>query len=54
MKTIYTALHRRHAQASELHRGRLVAPFERPERADRIIETVRARKLGSVEEPGRR
>jgi acetoin utilization deacetylase AcuC-like enzyme len=51
MKTIYTPLHRQHAQQSELNRGHLVTPFERPERADRIIETVQERKLGPVEEP---
>jgi acetoin utilization deacetylase AcuC-like enzyme len=51
MKTIYTALHRQHDQKLELNRGHLVTPFERPERADRIIETVTASHLGPVEEP---
>jgi acetoin utilization deacetylase AcuC-like enzyme len=51
VKTIYTALHRQHAQQFELNRGRMGTPFERPERADRILEAVRARKLGPVEEP---
>jgi acetoin utilization deacetylase AcuC-like enzyme len=53
MKTIYTALHRQHAQQSELNRGRMGPPFERPERADRILEAIRARKLGPVEAPAR-
>jgi acetoin utilization deacetylase AcuC-like enzyme len=49
--TIYSNHHRDHAPKGELNRGKLVTPFERPERADRILAAVRTARLGSVEEP---
>lgn len=51
MKTIYSPLHRQHAPESEFNRGHIVQPFERPERADRIVDAIRAAKIGSIEEP---
>jgi acetoin utilization deacetylase AcuC-like enzyme len=51
MKTVYAQLHHGHSPRSEFNRGQLVPPFERPERADRVLEAVRAAKLGAIEEP---
>jgi acetoin utilization deacetylase AcuC-like enzyme len=51
MITIYSDAHRAHNPASELLDGRLQPIFERPERAQRIIDAVRAAKLGEVREP---
>lgn len=50
MKTVFAPLHHGHAPKTELNRGRLVPHFERPQRADRVLEAVRAASLGAVEE----
>src|SRR5262245_40645666 len=51
MKTIFSPLHRGHCPTFELNRGKLVTPFERPERVDRIHEAIVAAKVGPVLEP---
>lgn len=51
MITIYTDRHYAHAPKMELLDGVLQNIFERPERAQRIVDAVRAEKLGDVREP---
>ena len=50
MKTIYSPEHQAHAPTVEFNRGRLVPPFERPERADRIYEAVKT-QFGATQPP---
>lgn len=51
METIFTEKHKlRHAQ-TELFGGELVYPFERPTRAEYVIDRVRETQLGPVSEP---
>jgi acetoin utilization deacetylase AcuC-like enzyme len=51
MITIYSSSHRGHDPQAEFLDGRLQRIFERPERAERIIEAVREAKLGEIREP---
>ncbi len=51
MKTIFSEQHRLRDAKTELYGGELVQPFERPSRADMVIEAVRASPLGPVETP---
>lgn len=52
MKTVYSERHRLRDAKTELYGGELVAPFERPSRADMVVEAVRQRGLGEIVEPG--
>ena len=51
MRTIFSEQHRLRDAKTELYGGELVKPFERPSRADMVVEAVRTAKLGSVEAP---
>ncbi len=51
MLTVYTERHRLRAARSELYGGELVAPFECPERVERVLARVREVGLGEVREP---
>ena len=51
MKTIFSEQHRLRDAKTELYGGELVQPFERPSRADMVIEAVRTSELGPVEAP---
>ncbi len=51
MKTIFTEKHRLRDAQTELHGGELVQPFERPSRAEYIIDRVRSQNLGPVSTP---
>ena len=51
MKTIFSEQHRLRDAQTELYGGELVQPFERPSRADMVIEAVRTSELGPVEAP---
>ncbi|UWR21990.1 histone deacetylase family protein [Sulfitobacter sp. S190] len=51
METIFTERHKLRNSKTELYGGELVEPFERPSRADDIIDRVRAVNLGPVSAP---
>tara|TARA_A100001037_G_C15151097_1_gene639279 strand:- start:3336 stop:4412 length:1077 start_codon:yes stop_codon:yes gene_type:complete len=51
LKTIYSDQHRLRDAKTELYGGELVAPFERPSRADTIINAVRKADLGAIDQP---
>jgi acetoin utilization deacetylase AcuC-like enzyme len=51
METIFTEKHKLRNSKTELYGGQLIEPFERPSRAECIINRVRDVKLGSVTEP---
>jgi acetoin utilization deacetylase AcuC-like enzyme len=51
MKTIYSALHRLRDAKTELYGGELVQPFERPSRAEMVINAIRESALGEIIEP---
>lgn len=51
MDTIYTAKHKLRDARTELFGGRLVAPFERPSRAEQVLARVQDQGLGPVVEP---
>ncbi|MFK7764350.1 MAG: histone deacetylase family protein [Roseobacter sp.] len=51
METIFTEKHRLRDAQTELHGGKLVFPFERPSRAEYIIQRVRDQSLGAVTTP---
>jgi len=51
MKTVFTEKHKLRNARTELYGGELVQPFERPSRAEYIIERVRESGLGTVVEP---
>jgi acetoin utilization deacetylase AcuC-like enzyme len=51
METIFTEKHNLRNSKSELYGGQLVEPFERPSRAQYIIDRVRTVDLGSISEP---
>ena len=51
MKTIYSKNHILRNSKTELYGGKLVKPFERPERMEFIINEIETRKLGPVLEP---
>jgi len=49
--TVYSPQHRLRDARTELSDGRLIPPFERPERAERVLARVRESGLGPVEPP---
>lgn len=52
MKTVYDERHVFHEPHGELHRGRIHSPpFERSERAERIIDSIREAQIGDVVQP---
>ena len=51
MKTIYSEQHRLRDSKTELYGGVLVEPFERPSRADMIIEAIQNSGLGEIIKP---
>jgi len=51
MDIIYSDHHRAHQGLFEFYRGELVPCFEKPERADFVLEAVRRRGIGPVIEP---
>ena len=51
METIFTERHNLRNSRTELFGGQLVEPFERPSRAEYIIDRVREVALGPVIEP---
>ena len=51
METIFSEKHRLRNSRTELYGGELVEPFERPSRAEYIVERVRAVDLGPVSAP---
>ena len=51
METIYTEKHKLRNSKTELAGGVLVEPYERPSRAEYVIERVRAVDLGPVSDP---
>lgn len=51
METIFTEKHRRRDAQTELHGGELIYPFERPSRAEYILQQVRDQNLGVVSAP---
>ena len=51
MKIIYSDSHRLHRGDKEMYRGELVPCFEKPERADYVLDAVTARKVGPILEP---
>jgi acetoin utilization deacetylase AcuC-like enzyme len=48
MKTIYSEQHRLRDAKTELYGGQLVAPFERPSRADTVIKAINQSNLGDI------
>ena len=51
LETIFSETHKRRNSKTELYGGELVEPFERPSRAEYIIERVREVGLGPVSAP---
>ena len=51
MLTVQTDKHKLRDAKTELHGGLLVPPFECPARVDRILDRVKAMKLGDIREP---
>ncbi|MDG1424403.1 MAG: histone deacetylase family protein [Paracoccaceae bacterium] len=51
METIFTEKHKLRNSKTELFGGELVEPFERPSRAEYIINRIRDENLGPVSEP---
>tara|TARA_B100000579_G_scaffold404574_1_gene389501 strand:- start:856 stop:1881 length:1026 start_codon:yes stop_codon:yes gene_type:complete len=51
MKTIYSKKHVLHNPSTELSGGKLVRPFESPERIEIILKEILKRRLGPVFEP---
>ena len=51
MKTFYSREHAQHCAQNENNRGRVVAAFERPERADLIAAAIEAARIGPIESP---
>ncbi len=51
MKTIYTPKHRLRNPNTELAGGELVKPYERPSRAEHVIQRVREVNLGEIADP---
>ena len=51
MLTVYSDAHRDHAPRYELFRGEFIAPAETPDRADSVLNQIRAVRLGQVVEP---
>ena len=51
MLTVYSEDHRLHHGTAELIDGKLVPPFEKPERAEIVLARVRESGLGEVRPP---
>ncbi|MFK8021441.1 MAG: histone deacetylase family protein [Pseudomonadales bacterium] len=51
MRTIYSDVHRLRDATSELYGGELVQPFERPSRADMVLQAIHATGLGEIQAP---
>lgn len=51
MKTIYNAIHDQHAAQHEFFRGEKVEAFEKPSRADFVLNAVRVAQLGEIIAP---
>lgn len=51
MKIIYSDSHRLHRGDKEMYRGELVPCFEKPERADYVLQAVTSRKVGPILAP---
>jgi acetoin utilization deacetylase AcuC-like enzyme len=51
MRTIHSEQHRLRNAKTELYGGTLVEPFERPSRADMVINAIRESGLGDIHEP---
>ncbi len=51
MKTIYSKKHNLHNSLTELSGGKLVKPFESPERIEFILKEIKTRQLGPIIEP---
>lgn len=51
MKTIYSSKHKLHHSPGELLMGKFVPAFEKPERAELVLERLQAVKLGEVLAP---
>ncbi len=51
MKTFYSDSHRLHDVPNEFNRGELVPAYERPRRADNVLDSLRIAKLGPLEAP---
>ena len=51
MKTFHSPLHRGHAGTHEIYRGELVPCFEKPERAEFVLDALRRHAIGEVAAP---
>jgi acetoin utilization deacetylase AcuC-like enzyme len=51
MKVIYSDRHRLHRGDKEMYRGELVPCFETPERADYVVDALKARNIGPILRP---
>ncbi len=51
MKTVYSEKHKLRNAKTELYGGELVEPFERPSRAESILQAVQLADLGPIEKP---
>ncbi|MEM8683760.1 MAG: histone deacetylase family protein [Pseudomonadota bacterium] len=51
MRTVHSRYYHHHDPAFEFHAGELVPPFENPRRAEIILESLQARRLGDIIEP---
>ncbi len=51
MKTVFSPRHSTHSGQVELVAGQIVPAFEKPSRADYVIERVKALGLGDIQEP---
>jgi acetoin utilization deacetylase AcuC-like enzyme len=51
MDIFYNHLHQQHRGEREFYRGNLVPCFEKPERADWVLQALQARQLGTVKSP---
>ena len=51
MITVYSEKHRLHDAKTELYSGTLVPPYERPSRAEIVLQRVQSEQLGEVITP---
>ena len=51
MITVYSDKHRLRNSKTELYGGQLVEPYERPSRAEIVLERVKKEKLGEIVNP---
>ncbi|MCB9991708.1 MAG: histone deacetylase family protein [Rhodospirillales bacterium] len=51
MKTVFSSKHKYHSPAREILCGQVTDYFEKPERAELVLEAVKARNFGEVVEP---